>query len=41
MLKFYLDLIIGASISLILYACIIVCKHAEQEIEFENEVSSE
>lgn len=42
MLKFYLGLIIGASISFILYACIIVGKQADREIEFDNEeVSSE
>lgn len=42
MLKFYLGLIIGASISFILYAFIIVGKQSDIEIEFENEeVSSE
>lgn len=40
MLKFYLVLIIGASISFILYACIIVGRQADREFENE-EVSSE
>lgn len=42
MLKFLLGSFLGATISLFLYACIIVGKQAYREIEFENEeVNSE